>query len=158
MTTKSDPKVMQKILVAHLNGPVSDDFYDREFWGAPLKSSELAGYQISITGGIQTENQSGGDSGTPAVASTPILGVHPTPTAFVIKSSIPLPPGVSIQDEISFRVENIGNQQVQYIGVLLLSDGNALPVSNGVSAWPTPIVLITPTPLNLSYPPPTSYP
>jgi hypothetical protein len=163
VTMKSDPKVIQKTMLAQLIGPISDDYLDREFWGAPTKSSELAGDQISILWGPPSENQSDqSNSGIPVVNNTPISDNYTTPTPAIKISSIALPPGVTIQSEISFKVENIGTKQVQYQGIQLLSDGNVLSVSNGVPVWPTPIILVTPMPQPLSStsypPPPTAYP
>ncbi len=159
MTATSDPNIIQKTNLAYLNGSEFDDFLDRQFCGAPLKSSELAGYQISITGGIPIENKSDViNSGAPAATSTPILDIYPTSTAAVMKPLLPLPPGVIVMNDISFKVENGGNKNVQYYGVVLLSDGNAISVSNGISAWPTPIVLATPETPDLTYPPPPPYP
>jgi hypothetical protein len=62
------------------------------------------------------------------------------------------------QDEFSFKVENINLQQVQYLGGQLFSDGTVASVFGETTIKAAPIVLITPTTINLPYPPPLTLP
>jgi hypothetical protein len=160
---QSDNTVMQKTELAQLTGSISDDYPDREFWAVPTVSSVLAGDQISVVWGATPENISNGSySAIPTESITPISKFSTTPTPASYKSSITLPKGVTVQNELFFRIQNIEKNQTQYQGVQLLSDGNVVIVSNGISMWPTPIVLVSSTPQYLystPYPPPsTPYP
>jgi hypothetical protein len=151
MSMKLDPNNTQKILLAKYIGSAPEDFQGIYF-GWPENNSELAGDQISILGGFPPENQSNGtNADILAASSTPIMGIQPTSTISVMKAMLPLPQDVIIQFEVSIKVENVSNHQVQYLGVQVLSDGNAFTVMNGISANPTPIVLVSLTPTPLPY-------
>lgn len=158
VTAKSDLKLNQKIALAHLNGSIADDRVDRTFYGETLKHSELGEYQISILWSAPPENQAGGATSTIFPESTPSSGNRPTPTVVVRSPAISVPPGVFIQFNFSFLVENIKMQQTEYYGVQLYSDGSVASTFKGTTILAAPIVLITPTPTNLSYLPPLTSP
>lgn len=157
-TSKSDPNINQKTALAHLIGSIADDCVDRIFYGGTVKNSELAGYQISILWSAPPENQTGGTISSTLLKSTPSLGNRITPTVVVRAPAISVPPGVFIQEEFSFKVENSNIQQAQYLSGQLYSDGTVASIFEGTTIKAAPIVLITPTTINLPYPPPVILP
>lgn len=157
-TSKSDPNINQKTQLAQLIGSNSDDHVDRIFYAGTVKNSESGGYQISILWSAPPENQTGGANSSTLPERTPLSSNRTTPTVVVRAPAISVPPGVFIQDEFSFKVENINEKQVQFLGVQLYSDGTVASISDGRTILAAPIVLITPTPIDLPYPPPLTLP
>jgi hypothetical protein len=157
ITNRMNPKINQKVLVAELIGSTNDDHLDRVFYGEPLDISELNGFQISIIWSAPPGNQAGGDSSeTPTANNTQAIIYQPTPTMVVRRPIITIPPNVYSIVELTFQVKNINTGYIQYLGIQLLSDGSSVISSNGEAILATPIVLTTPTPVNILYPPPTS--
>jgi hypothetical protein len=156
--SKSDPKINQKTALAHLIGSIADDHVDRIFYRGTVKNSEFGEYQISILWSAPPENQTGGADSSSLPESTPLLSYRTTPTVVIRAPAISVPPGVFLQDEFSFKVENINKKQAQYLGGQLYSDGTVASISDGTTVIAAPIVLITPTPINLPYPPPRTLP
>lgn len=157
ITNRIDTNINQKVLVAELIGSKNDDHLDRIFYGEPVNKSELNGFQISILWSAPPINQAGGSSSeTPTVNNTQTTIYQATPTTVVRHPVITLPPYVNIKGELTFQVKNINTGYIQYLGIQLLSDGNSVINSNGEAILTSPIVLITPTPVNTPYPPPTS--
>ena len=157
-TSKSDPNINQKTALAQLIGSIADDRVDRIFYGGTVKNSELAGYQISILWSAPPENHTGGANSSTLLESTPSLSNRITPTVVVRAPAISVPPGVFIQEEFSFKVENSNIQQAQYLSGQLYSDGTVASIFEGATIKAAPIVLITPTTINLPYPPPVILP
>jgi hypothetical protein len=157
ITDRLDPKISQKVLVAELIGSKNDDRFDRIFYGSPENGVELSGYQISILWSGPRGNLAGENSlETPTANNTQTNIEQPTPTIIVLRPLITIPPNVNIQSEITFQIKNTLSGIFQYLDVQLLSDGSSIVSANGEAALATPMILITPTPANRSYPPPTS--
>jgi hypothetical protein len=157
ITNKSDPNISQKALVAELIGSRDDDRLNRIFYGAPVNGVVLNGYQISILWSSAPVSPVGGNiPETPAASSTPASIAQPTSTIVVQRPAVSLPPNVNVEAEVTYQIENTATGNILDVAIQLLTDGSSIISSNGEAILATPIVLITPTPGNAAYPPPTA--
>jgi hypothetical protein len=150
---KSSPDISIGTVVVTLHGQPSDDDFYSIFSTLQTEPTDRGGSRISLIWLLPSEAQ---NAEAQQLNKSPVNTPKPHPLATVTPAPtialMPLPPGVFIQRDASFRIEDLKSGLVSYVGVQLLSDGNAWVLNNGNVSQPQPILVAPPTPTSEPYP------
>jgi hypothetical protein len=153
LAMKSNPADVAGFLLASLNGSQSEDSINSTYTIAQEVPIDQNKYRISLVWslppGVQIEKVS-----DPAKTPNNSSDTKPLPTPTVIPTVelMPLAPGIFVQSNASFRIEDIDSGEIHYIGVQLLSNGNAVVLINDKAEQSVPVFVVTSTPTPEPYP------